>query len=268
MKGIAFLSDIHANAQALSSVVEQLSLLDVKSVVILGDLLTYGCDPVRTLELLHRLSDGWEITLVAGNHDQLYFDFPKSDKNYINRLPNWVAESVHWTKGEISQSMFAELSLKWVTSLQINNWFASHANPKGFGNWDYLEDEEELLEASNMLRLRGAEVGIFGHSHRPKIIAVSDDGGINYIDDNCIYLPPQSERGDIVIVNVGSVGQPRYKQGRSTFLIMREAVKGGCQLTLYGVEYDLSSHLNSIKKSTLSDETKKVLVSFYGERYV
>ena len=51
---IAIISDIHSNADALSIVVGELAKNNVDLTIILGDILTYGCQPLEVINILRK----------------------------------------------------------------------------------------------------------------------------------------------------------------------------------------------------------------------
>ena len=50
---IAVISDIHANADALTTVVEDLKMKSVDITIFLGDIITYGWQPFDGMPILH-----------------------------------------------------------------------------------------------------------------------------------------------------------------------------------------------------------------------
>jgi predicted MPP superfamily phosphohydrolase len=69
---LAAFSDIHANAQALESAVSSLHKISPDVVLVLGDMLSYGCEPVKVLDELSRLTESFDTRFVLGNHDEIY----------------------------------------------------------------------------------------------------------------------------------------------------------------------------------------------------
>ena len=61
----AILSDIHANAAALRTVLTDAADMRAERIVCLGDVLGYGPEPVEALELTYRRAH----VCLAGNHD-------------------------------------------------------------------------------------------------------------------------------------------------------------------------------------------------------
>ena len=52
----AVVSDIHGNLSALQEVVNYIRKEDIPKVLVLGDLLTYGCEPNGVIALLKELN--------------------------------------------------------------------------------------------------------------------------------------------------------------------------------------------------------------------
>jgi predicted phosphodiesterase len=72
----AILSDIHANAEALEKVLDEVKGLDI---VLLGDTIDYGPYPRETLDMLIELGDRLKL-VVRGDHEWIFFhpDIKKS----------------------------------------------------------------------------------------------------------------------------------------------------------------------------------------------
>jgi predicted MPP superfamily phosphohydrolase len=95
---IAVISDVHANSQALRAALEQARKTGFDDLVVLGDLLTYGCSPREVLDLIGEAMVRYGAHLTTGNHDQLYFDLAVGHNRYYDELPAWLRETVDWTR--------------------------------------------------------------------------------------------------------------------------------------------------------------------------
>ena len=71
---IAVISDIHSNADSLGIVLKKLKNEKIDITIILGDILTYGCQPLEVLSMLDKYRSENEVIFIKGNHDQFYFD--------------------------------------------------------------------------------------------------------------------------------------------------------------------------------------------------
>jgi len=71
----ALLSDIHSNLEAFQAVIQDCEKEKVDDVLFLGDIVGYGADPVRCIELLQELT----THIIAGNHDWAAVGLTDSD---------------------------------------------------------------------------------------------------------------------------------------------------------------------------------------------
>lgn len=62
---IAFISDIHGNAVALESVLEDIDKKNVDRIIVLGDICFRGPEPKRSLDLVRSL----DTYVIKGNAD-------------------------------------------------------------------------------------------------------------------------------------------------------------------------------------------------------
>ena len=184
---IGVVSDIHANWQALSAVVEHAQ--DVDEVICLGDVVGYGGDPIRCLDLVRER--GW-MTLV-GNHDRACTD---------ERILDWfnpdAATAIHWTKDQLGDERLAWLAERPEKELKGGATLV-HGSPRD-PIYEYILDG---VTAAANLELIGQQVCFHGHSHLP---------GMFYLDQDQVAHNYWHGRGHLkgpMLVNPGSVGQPR-----------------------------------------------------------
>ena len=92
----------------------------------------------------------------------------------------------------------------WHDNYRIGDVYFSHANPFSFGNWSYIEKSQDTYRALQELRKKNVFSGVFGHSHRQLFIGKKK---------NTLYemdgYSSDVNNIDQLIINVGSVGQPR-----------------------------------------------------------
>ena len=263
-KRIAFLSDIHGNADALEASLKAVQTLNVQTLVILGDILTYGCQPDRTLDLVASTLERDNVYLVSGNHEQFYLAEPFQYADYLEHLPNWIQESVRWTQNQITyQDLYA--GFPWIEELWIESCrcYVAHANPLGYGNWLYLNNDAKLMKAAEALCNKGAKIGIFGHTHANRISILCSEGIRDIEDRHRITIPIDATEMEIVIANTGAIGQPRGPDRRASFITLSRE-KGHAVLECHKVDYDVESHVKAIINSSLSPATKNRLVGFFG----
>jgi predicted phosphodiesterase len=155
---VLILSDIHANLDALSSVLQ-----DAKNkydiLISLGDVVGYGPCPNECVEIIAEKAD---ISL-AGNHD-----LGVCDKIDINVFSPRAQYSQNWTSGMLNDN-----SLKYLNSLdvtaQYGKIFLSHGSP-GNPIWGYVFSELEALIAFSSADF---SLCFFGHTHVPSYFSTA-----------------------------------------------------------------------------------------------
>jgi predicted phosphodiesterase len=200
------LSDLHANLEALNSV-----LADVAGgwdrAVCCGDLVGYGADPNAVVEWVRANCP----TVVRGNHDRASTGM--DDLEWFNPVARAAAL---WTLQALSPENAGYIRNLPKGPLTLNGFQVVHGSP-------FDEDEYVIAasEASNAFGYLESRLAFFGHTHvqggfiwnrsrvetilRPAAESGSED---LEIDPDCAYL-----------VNPGSVGQPRDGDPRAGYAL-------------------------------------------------
>jgi predicted phosphodiesterase len=212
---IAILSDVHANLEALEAVFKDLMQRNVKRIFFLGDIVGYGPDPVAVLEFIQR----FEFSLL-GNHDQAVLQGPPVTFNPVAQRATW------WTRSQICPSEMTAAFLRraehekrkqywtYLLSLKpvrtVGETMFVHDDPARPGSWKYLTKGGDVERA---FRLQPAIRAFFvGHSHLPAVWSEDD-----------LTVPETGQKFEFkrrLLINVGSVGQPRDKDSRASYVIL------------------------------------------------
>lgn len=250
---IAVISDIHSNADALVKVLNKLAAKTIDLTIFLGDILTYGMQPLAVLDLLQSYSKSHKAVFIKGNHDQLYFDIQGSRNELNYKMPPFVEESLLWTLNKIDGILLESL-FNWHEEYLFGDICFSHANPFKYGDWRNLDDKMTLRAAFNALTKKQCRIGVFGHSHRQLISANKNNHQI-YINYDRFLI----EEGLSYIVNAGSAGQPRGKGlCYLTFEIDKDRVFG----ELHPFHCDMRNMSAMISSSDFTDDTKYKLIKY------
>ena len=78
---LALLGDVHGNSRALNAVLSKASFLDVKALLITGDLVGYYYSPLAVLDMLR----SWKYYLVRGNHEDM-LKIARYDGNFLSKV--------------------------------------------------------------------------------------------------------------------------------------------------------------------------------------
>jgi predicted phosphodiesterase len=197
---ILVLSDIHANLTALEAVLGDADTFD--AVWCLGDLVGYGPYPNECIKLISSLPN---LICLLGNHDAAALG--RIDLETFNFE---ARSSIQWTHSNLSQE-----SIKFLENLPekriLNEVTLVHGSPRN-PVWEYLMEKATAMENFNYFSTR---LCLVGHTHFPVAYILRDFGASV---ERKIFQPEEiqflSER---MIINPGSVGQPRDHDPRASF---------------------------------------------------
>ncbi len=204
---LGVISDIHGNATALEAVLASLAERAVERIVCLGDVVGYGAEP----DLCVRLVRASCAACIAGNHDRAVID---------TRSLAWfnadAAEALLWT----ARALPAE-SRDWLAELPttdvVEGVLLCHGAPSNPDR--YLFD---CCTAEAEFRAFAERVALFGHTHLPALYAREEAGG-----EVVHRVPAETEGATLdlaptarLLLNPGSVGQPRDRDPRAAALIL------------------------------------------------
>lgn len=258
----AVIADVHGNASAFAAALGLARRRGFDRLVLLGDLLTYGCEPAEVLRLAGEAVARDEAVLVLGNHDQLYLDLAGGERGYYEALPVWLRETVDWTAAAVAGTDLAG-ALPWRRRYEAGDLLFAHANPFAFRDWTYLNGPADLAKAAGALRGQGRTAGVFGHTHRAKVAVVGPGGEIRVTTpaggEGRAVIPAGGD--DVVVVDPGSVGQPRDAAKASTLLFATSS-RAGLALEHVRVPYDVESFRRGIMTAALSPATRAKLLGY------
>src|ERR1700683_616472 len=201
------LSDIHANATALSAA---LSAVEGRwdRALCLGDVVGYGPDPNDVIDTVKKLTE----VVIRGNHDKA--SCGQTDAEDFNAIARTAAE---WTRAQLTPANLEYLRNLPSGPLQIDGLTLVHGA---------VADEDEYVfapaQALNGLLESPSAVTFFGHTHF--------QGGFSYRGDklDVMQMKPQPgstfaalrlEESTRYLLNPGSIGQPRDGDPRAGFAI-------------------------------------------------
>lgn len=203
---IAIVSDIHANGDALDAVVRELSRRRPDRVYHLGDLTGYNAEPERCVRwAMERCAGG-----VAGNHDAVAAGLDTGD----NFNPP-ARRAAIWTRSMLSAESAAYLAgLPARREAEGGSILLLHGAISGrdrylFGAHD-ARDELDLLP-----RVSAARIAFFGHTHVAGGFVRRSGGAVEEVPPDRFRPGP----GETALLNPGSVGQPRDRDPRASFLL-------------------------------------------------
>jgi len=194
------LGDIHSNLHALQTVLGCLDAEDLDRIVCVGDLVGYAAFPCQCLDTIRER----DIATVAGNHDYAAVD--KTSIDYFN--PD-ARSAVLWTREQLTSDHKDYLKSLPLTQ-EIDDFVLAHGTLHSPELFEYIQ---QVYDAYLSFECLHKSICFLGHSHVP--ITFFDDDPISYFMESEIMLS-ESEK---LLVNVGSVGQPRDQDPRAAYAV-------------------------------------------------
>ncbi len=224
---LLLLSDIHANFTALDAVLADAGRRSYGSVVHLGDALGYGPHPREVLGALRNL----DATCLMGNHDQMLLD--RADG--LNMRVSIVSQALAWQLKRLS-----ERDLAWVRSWRdgIDDPEIAaryrHGTPVSLDNYT-----DSVTAAREAFAEWHGRLAFVGHTHHPAVYATLNAPVGEWVKHQAFaqggsYMVPPGAR---VILNPGSVGQPRDGNPHASYAIYDSA---RAHFQVYRVPYDVA----------------------------
>jgi len=182
---LGLLGDIHGNDLALQAILAQASSSGVETLLITGDLVGYYYSPLKVLKLLRP----WNKYIVRGNHEDMLIS-ARSDPSYLAKVDARYGSGLRIAIEQLDTQQLDELSgLPHPVELVIDDCkiLLCHGTPWDNDCYVYPDAKKELLARC---AIQEFDLVVLGHTHYPM------QHTIDYT----------------IVVNPGSVGQPRNRQ--------------------------------------------------------
>ncbi len=185
-------SDIHANLEALKAVMNSMDGRGVERKVCLGDAVGYGPFPNECIKVIEQES----AVAILGNHDSVALGRESSDQfNYFAK------NAIEWTR-EVLSPESTDTMQKWPYLVEEPPVTFVHASPRSPADWTYIATLDEAVDAFSYFQQR---ICFIGHTHLPVIVIMEGEQAF-YVSEKLHHKLEENQR---ILVNVGSVGQPR-----------------------------------------------------------
>jgi predicted phosphodiesterase len=216
----AIIADIHANLEALNTVLADIKAQNCTHVACLGDVVGYNANPKECLDMVRAMN----IPVVKGNHDEYC-----SIENDLEGFNPHAAEAINWTRDQLTPE-----DRQWLRDLKymrlVTSFTLVHATLDQPQRWGYVFDK---LAAAASFTYQNTSICFFGHTHVP-LAFVRDAGQVK----GGTYSKFKIEPGKKYFINVGSVGQSRDGVPKATYVVydMQEQ-----SIELRRLDYDMAT---------------------------
>jgi len=230
----AIFGDIHGNYDALETCLEDIKAHECEKYICMGDVVGYGAEPVRCLETVQELG----CDTIAGNHD-----WAAIERISIDFFNAYAKAAAIWTREALSDE-----HKEWLGELPLTLTYEHCAVAHGTFHqpeaYNYIQTVFDAQLSFEALKNLDATVGFLGHSHVP--VGFFDTDPITYTLDT--EIPVDDEAA--IIVNVGSVGQPRDENPMAAWCLFNTDER---VITINRLEYDIDAAAAKIRDAGLPE---------------
>ena len=229
---IGIFSDVHANIEALTTVLEAYESERIDKYVCIGDTVGYGASPNECCDVIRNLA----AFTILGNHDaavagrmdySYYYDAARNALDLHARL--LTTENMTWLK-----SLPYEVRDGDVTFC--------HGSPINLEEFEYIFSTEQAARCLDIWD-ELSTITFIGHSHLCKSFALTRSEVFEVVAEKFVLRPEHR-----YIVSVGSVGQPRDYDNRASYTIYDTEEK---TFEFKRVAYDIDTAAQKIFSSEL-----------------
>ena len=218
---ILLISDIHSNITALNAVLEDAGTVD--AVWCLGDLVGYGPEPDACIARVRELPN---LLCIMGNHDAAVTGLRNIDKF------NDEAEQAILVTRSIIKPESVDYLKTLPETIETETALLAHGSPRN-PIWEYILDS---LTAKMALAFIQKDIGFVGHTHLP--VCFTHEVKSDKMTKKLMKPDEKIHIHDQMILNPGSVGQPRDHDPRASYGIYDPEAK---TWQILRVEYDIPS---------------------------
>jgi len=211
----AIISDIHSNLESLEAVLADIRAQGIEEIYCLGDLVGYGPNPREVIDEAMKMP-----VCLLGNHDQGALFDPEGFNTGAERAIFWTRDQLENGPGSpaLKQRRWDFLGELPRNRLEGKTLYVHGSARNPLNEYVFPEDIYNKRKLEKIFALVPQYV-FQGHTHVPGIFTES----FNFLSPEEINYEYRLGR-EKVMINVGSVGQPRDGDPRACYVILEDDV--------------------------------------------
>lgn len=257
---ICVFSDVHGNYQALDKMLSVEA--DVSRFFFLGDIFGYFTDQQQIIERMSKMDN---LTCICGNHDAYYLRSLHDDslrEELVKKYGSSYLSKISDSQIEFLKNM-SECLVEDIDGIKLAFY---HGGPDDYLEQRIYPDTELALDSDGVLvanddnmsdtsKAGALDVIFTGHTHYrlSRSLPVNNEESMVVKPDNLL------QAGECMLINPGSLGQPRDGKGFSYCVFDTQAR----EVSFRNVEIDVDELLNSVYEAEQESDNYRYLVKKY-----
>jgi diadenosine tetraphosphatase ApaH/serine/threonine PP2A family protein phosphatase len=231
----ALISDIHSNLESLSAVLNDIRAQGISEVFCLGDLVGYGPNPRECIDLVMQCQ-----VCLLGNHDQGALFDPEGFNSGAERAIFWTRSQLENGGQQLERQKRWDFLGELPRNYQDGNLLFVHGSARNpLNEYVFPEDIYNRRKLEKIFALVSRYV-FQGHTHVPGVF--TED--FNFLSPD--EIGHEFRLGDgKVMINVGSVGQPRDGDPRACYVVLDDG-DGSLKVRFRRVDYPIDKTIAKI----------------------
>ena len=211
----ALISDIHSNIEALEAVLADIRDQGIAEIYCLGDLVGYGPNPREVIDEIMKCQ-----VCLLGNHDQGALFDPEGFNSGAERAIFWTRTQLEEGPGTAAmrQRRWDFLGELPRSRTEENLLFVHGSARNPLNEYVFPEDIYNKRKLEKIFALV-QQFAFQGHTHVPGVFT-----------ESCNFFSPEEINNECrldrnkVMINVGSVGQPRDGDPRACYVVLEDGL--------------------------------------------
>ena len=239
----AVISDIHANLAAFERVLEHIREQGIEEIYCLGDIIGYGPDPRKCIDL----AEDFSLNLL-GNHEEAVC------LGAIGFNPK-AKIAIDWTRKQLNLETEPPDKNRELWNFlgrlekrhKDGDFFFVHGSPREpTREYIFKQDFQDRAKMDAIFAAPGDiewKVCFAGHTHHPGVFA-QDHPYVFFEPSELGYRYRYAGLKSKILVNVGSVGQPRDGDWRASYVVVDDE-----EIRFHRVDYDVQRTIRRFKEN-------------------
>ncbi len=230
----AIVSDIHANLEAFTVVLQEIDRRGIQHIVCLGDIIGYGPNPMECMDLVQARCRA----SLMGNHDFAVLYEPFNFNAGAEAASFWTRRCFENDPDSLRRARRWRFVGNLPVRIKTPEFVAVHASPRRPVN-EYIFPDDIYTNPGKFVSIfeRFDRLCFVGHTHVPGVFLEGPDFYSPDELDNKFELTDEK-----AIINVGSVGQPRDRDPRSSFVVVSDK-----DIEFVRLNYDVATTVKKVE---------------------
>lgn len=213
---LLFISDIHANREALNAILEKVKY---DRAFCMGDLVDYGPDPLECIDWIR--SNG--VLTIRGNHDNAVALHVDCGCGYVYKHLSEATREYTWARISDNEEKFLRsLPTKYELEVDGIKFMLAHGSPASF--FDYINPDISPEKLEEYIAGVTADFLVVGHTHKPVVLKATN----------------------LTVLNPGSIGQPRDRDWRASCMVFDTDSRTP---EIIRLDYDIETTCDKVRSS-------------------